>query len=165
MTELYIDADACPVRDEVLRVAERRDLPVQIVSNGSRPIRPPAWPRAQIVIVPAAPDAADDWIAERIGPADVCVTSDIPLAARCIAKGARALAPDGHVWTADNIGGALAGRDLSRHLRELGLSAGGGRTLTRSDRSAFLSALDTLITAAQRPPRPAGVRPGWPVGA
>lgn len=151
MTEIYIDADACPVREEVLRVAERRRLAVHIVSNGSRPIRPPTLANVHMVIVPANPDAADDWIAERAGATDVCVTDDIPLASRCLARGARALASTGHVWTADNIGGALAGREVSRHLRELGLSAGGGKALSKSDRSAFLSALDTLLSAALRP--------------
>jgi uncharacterized protein YaiI (UPF0178 family) len=153
MTEIYVDADACPVREEVLRVAERRRLVVHIVSNGSRPIRPSALPGVQMVIVPAEPDAADNWIAERITGADVCVTGDIPLAARCLAKGARAVASDGHIWTEANIGTALAGREMSRHLRELGLSAGGGRPMTKAARSQFLSALDTIITAAQRPRR------------
>jgi uncharacterized protein YaiI (UPF0178 family) len=161
LTAIYIDADACPVREEALRVAARRRLPVHIVSNGSRPIRPPAQPDVHMVLVPAAPDAADDWIAERITPADICVTGDIPLAARCLARGARALAADGHVWTEANIGSALAGREVARHLRELGLNAGGGKALSRADRSAFLSALDTAVTAALRPrlvvaPRPPG---------
>lgn len=151
MTELYIDADACPVRDEALRVAQRRQLAVHIVSNGSRPIRPPEQPGVSMIIVPADPDAADDWIAERITPADICVTGDIPLASRCLAKGARALASDGHVWTEDNIGAAMAGREVSRHLRELGLSSGGGKPMTKAARSAFLNALDTLVTAALRP--------------
>lgn len=162
MTALYIDADACPVRDEALRVAHRRHLAVHIVSNGSRPIRPPEQPDVHMVIVPADPDAADDWIAERITPADICITGDIPLASRCLAQGARALASDGHVWTADNIGAALAGREVSRHLRELGLSSGGGKPMTKTARSAFLNALDTLITAALRP-RPA-TRPWSPPG-
>lgn len=149
--EIYVDADACPVRDEVLRVAGRRRLAVHVVSNGSRPIRPPSQPGVRMVIVPPEPDAADDWIAERITASDVCVTGDIPLAARCLARGARSLAADGHVWTSDNIGAALAGREVSRHLRELGLSGGGGRALSKADRSAFLSALDTLLAAAARP--------------
>ncbi|MBS0559485.1 MAG: YaiI/YqxD family protein [Proteobacteria bacterium] len=150
MTAIYIDADACPVREEVLRVAARRQLAVHIVSNGSRPIRPPAQVDVHMVVVPPEPDAADDWIAQHIGPADICVTADIPLASRCLGAGARAVAPDGHVWTEANIGAALAGREVSRHLRELGLSAGGGKALSKQDRSAFLNALDALVTAAQR---------------
>jgi uncharacterized protein YaiI (UPF0178 family) len=153
MTEIYVDADACPVREEVLRVAARRHLGVHIVSNGSRPIRPSPQPGVHMVIVPAEPDAADDWIAERITESDVCVTGDIPLAARCLAKGARALASDGHIWTEANIGSALAGREVSRHLRELGLTSGGGKPMTKTGRSNFLNALDTLITAALRPRR------------
>ncbi len=109
MTELYVDADACPVREEVYRVAGRLGLPVHLVSNGSRPFRPPGLPNVVMVSVPDGADAADDWIAERIGPTDVCVTSDIPLAARCLARGAQAVAPNGHAWTADT-GNALAGR-------------------------------------------------------
>ena len=150
MTTLYIDADACPVRDEAFRVATRLNLPVAVVSNGSRPIRPPGRPNVRMVLVPETPDAADDWIAAAIAPGDLCVTADIPLASRCLARGARALSPTGHVWTGDNIGTALAGREVSRHLRELGLSAGGGSPMTKADRSRFLSALDTQARAAMR---------------
>lgn len=152
MTAIYVDADACPVRDEVFRVAGRLDLPVHVVSNGSRPIRPPGLPRVHMVIVPEGADAADDWIAERIGPRDVCVTADIPLAARCLARGARAISFKGHHWTDANIGSALAGRELSRHLRELGVGGGGPAPLTRADRSAFLGALDAALAAIRRTP-------------
>ncbi|MBC7801927.1 MAG: YaiI/YqxD family protein [Gemmatimonadaceae bacterium] len=150
MTTLYIDADACPVREEAFRVATRLDLPVRVVSNGSRPIRPPGLPNVEMVTVGGAPDEADDWIAERIGPADVCVTADIPLASRCLARGARALSHTGHVWTPDNIGSALAGREVARHLREIGAGGGGPPPLTKADRSKFLSALDALVQAALR---------------
>lgn len=150
MTEIYIDGDACPVRDEVYRVAERLGLKVFVVSNGSRPILPPRNPSVQMVTVAEGADAADDWIAERIGASDVCVTADIPLASRCLAKGARALSPAGKLWTADNIGGALAGRELSRHLRELGHTGGGPPPFSKADRSRFLSALDTMVQAALR---------------
>src|SRR3954464_12948011 len=112
MTAIYVDADACPVREEIYRVASRLGVPVHVVSNGSRPIRPPGLPNVQMVVVGATPDAADDWIAERIAEADVCVTSDIPLAARCLAKSARAVSPTGRHWTEDNIGSALAGREV-----------------------------------------------------
>lgn len=157
MTEIYIDADACPVRDEVYRVAERLGLVVHVVSNGSRPIRPSPNPQVRMVTVAAGADIADDWIAERVGPADVCVTSDIPLASRCLGRGARALSPNGHHWTMDNIGGALAGREISRHLREVGVATGGPAPLTKADRSKFLAALDHAVQAARRttPPRPA----------
>ena len=149
-TTLYIDADACPVREEAFRVATRLNLSVQVVSNGSRPIRPPGLPNVRMVTVGGGPDEADDWIAERIGLADVCVTADIPLASRCLARGARALSHTGHVWTTDNIGSALAGREMSRHLREIGAGGGGPAPLSKADRSRFLSALDTVVQAALR---------------
>jgi uncharacterized protein YaiI (UPF0178 family) len=150
MTEIYIDGDACPVREEVYRVAGRLGLVVHVVSNGSRPIRPPGLPNVRMVVVGQGADIADDWIAERIGPRDVCVTSDIPLASRCLARGARALASNGRLWTPDNIGGALAGRAVSQHMREMGMATGGPSTLTKADRSKFLSALDNTVQAALR---------------
>lgn len=156
MTALYVDGDACPVREEVYRVADRLGLRVCIVSNGSRPIRPTGRTNVQLVTVPATPDAADDWIAEHITAADVCITGDIPLASRCLAKGARAVAPSGKHWTPDNIGNALAGRELSRHLRELGVGGGGPPPLTRQDRARFLSALDAAVQAALRGARATG---------
>ncbi|HUB12435.1 MAG TPA: YaiI/YqxD family protein [Acetobacteraceae bacterium] len=150
MTDIYVDGDACPVREEVFRVAERLGLGVFVVSNGSRPIRPSGRQNVRMITVAATPDAADDWIAEHMTARDVCVTADIPLASRCLAKGARALAPSGRVWTGDNIGNALAGRDVSRHLRELGVATGGPAPLSKQDRSQFLSALDTAVQAARR---------------
>ncbi len=150
MTTIYIDADACPVREEVFRVAGRLGVDVVVVSNGSRPIRPPGLAFVRMVTVAEGADVADDWIAARIGAADMCVTSDIPLASRCLAAGARALAANGRIWTPDNIGSALAGRAVSSHMRELGLQTGGPPPLTRADRSKFLSALDTMVQAAKR---------------
>jgi uncharacterized protein YaiI (UPF0178 family) len=150
LTEIYVDGDACPVREEVYRVATRLGLGVFVVSNGSRPIRPPGLPNVRMVMVGEGFDAADDWIAEHIGAADLCVTSDVPLASRCLAKGARVVAPNGRVWTEANIGGALAGRDLAQHLRELGLKTRGPAALTKADRSRFLSALDTEVQKALR---------------
>ena len=150
MTDIYVDGDACPVREEIYRVAERLGLPVLIVSNGSRPIRPPGRANVRMVLVGEGADAADDWIAERITAADVCVTADIPLAARCLARGARAVSPVGKHWTTDNIGQALAGREIARHLRETGTSTGGPPPLTRADRSRFLGALDAAVQAARR---------------
>ena len=150
MGTLYIDADACPVREEAFRVATRLGWPVVVVSNGSRPIRPPGLPNVRMVVVPDTPDAADDWIAERAGPGDVCVTADIPLASRCLKAGTRALSWNGHPWTSDNIGTALAGREIARHLRETGAGGGGAAPMTKADRSRFLSALDTAMQAAGR---------------
>ena len=150
MTTLYIDADACPVREECFRVATRLNLAVAVVSNGSRPIRPPGLPNVQMVIVNDTPDAADDWIADRIRPGDLCVTADIPLASRCLVAGSRALSWTGHVWTEANIGNALAGREVARHLREIGAGGGGNAAFTKADRSKFLSALDTAAQAALR---------------
>lgn len=119
MTEIYVDGDACPVREEIYRVAARLRLGVFVVSNGSRPIRPPGVPNVSMVLVGEGADAADDWIAERVTARDVCVTSDIPLASRCLKKGARVVSPTGKHWTLANIGNALAGREIGRHLREL----------------------------------------------
>jgi len=154
MTEIYIDGDACPVREEVYRVADRLGLVVWVVSNGSRPIRPPGRDNVRMIVVEQGADVADDWIAERIGPADVCVTSDIPLASRCLARGARALAANAKVWTADNIGAALAGRAVSQHMREMGMTTGGPAPLTKADRSKFLGALDAAVMAARRMAKP-----------
>lgn len=150
MTEIFVDADACPVRDEIYRVAERLNLKVFVVSNGSRPIRPVQNPNILMITVGTGADEADHWIAERIASPDVCVTADIPLASRCLAKGAQALAPNGKIWTPDNIGNALAGREVSRHLRELGATGTGPAPFTKADRSRFLQALDQLVQAALR---------------
>ncbi len=138
------------MRDEAYRVAGRLGLAVYVVSNFSRPIRPPGLPNVQLIMVGDAADAADDWIAEHIGAGDVCVTADIPLASRVLGRGACAVASNGHVWTAANIGAALAGRELSRHLRELGVATRGPAALTKADRSRFLSALDTELQRALR---------------
>jgi hypothetical protein len=150
VTDIYVDADACPVRDEVYRVADRLGLRVFLVTNGSRPIRPPDNPRFSLVLVPEGADAADDWIAERIGPTDVCVTADIPLASRCLARGARALSHAGRNWTADNIGNALAGREMARYMREIGVGSGGPAPFSKADRSRFLSSLDGAVQASIR---------------
>lgn len=156
MTAIYVDADACPVRDEIYRVSTRLHVPVHVVSNGSRPIRAPGLPQVTMVLVPAGADAADDWIAERITAADLCATADIPLAARCLERGARVLAFNGREWTGDNIGSALAGRAIGQYLRETGVQTGGPASLTARDRGAFLNTLDRLVHAARRtvpPPR------------
>jgi uncharacterized protein YaiI (UPF0178 family) len=131
-------------------VAARLRLIVFVVSNGSRPIRPPDTPNVRMVLVSDRADAADDWIAERVSTVDVAVTSDIPLASRCLKKGTRVVSPTGHQWTEANIGNALAGREVARHLRELGATTRGPAPLTKRDRSRFLSALDTALQAALR---------------
>jgi uncharacterized protein YaiI (UPF0178 family) len=143
-----VDADACPVRDEVLRVAGRMGFETIFVSNGSRPIRPPGG-NTRIVIVTEGADKADDWIAEEATPTDICMTNDIPLAARCIAKGAFCISFKGHPWTENNIGSALAGREVARHLREMGMG-GGPPPMAQADKSRFLNALDAMATAALR---------------
>jgi uncharacterized protein YaiI (UPF0178 family) len=150
MVDIYVDADACPVRDEVYRVAGRLGLKVLLVANAARPFRPPALPNVSMITVPDGADAADDWIAERITATDVCVTADIPLAARCLEKGAHAVAPAGKTWTSDNIGNALAGREVARYLREIGATSAGPAPLSRADRSRFLTVLDAAVQAASR---------------
>ena len=131
-------------------MAARLRLNVFVVSNGSRPIRPPGASNVSVVLVGDNADAADDWIAEHISAVDVCVTSDIPLASRCLKKGARVVSSTGKHWTPANIGNALAGREIARHLRELGTNTRGPAPLTKRDRSRFLSALDTALQAALR---------------
>jgi uncharacterized protein YaiI (UPF0178 family) len=159
MTVLFIDGDACPVREEAYRVAERRNLQVFVVANGSRPLRPTGRPNVEMITVPEGPDVADDWIADRVGPGDVCITSDIPLASRCLARGGRALSPKGRVWTEDNIGSALAGRAVAEHLRSFGVDTRGPAALTKEDRSRFLAALDAAVAAATRPAAPKFIIP------
>jgi hypothetical protein len=148
VTRFLVDADACPVREEILRVAGRLGIETIFVSNGSRPIRPPGG-NTRIVIVTEGADKADDWIAEEATPADVCLTNDIPLAKRCLEKRAFCLSFKGHPWTQSNIGGALAGREMARHLRELGIG-GGPPAMAQADRSRFLNALDAMAHAALR---------------
>jgi uncharacterized protein YaiI (UPF0178 family) len=121
-----------------------------VVCYGSRPIRTSQNPLVKMVIVAEGADAADDWIAERITPSDICVTADIPLASRCLKKDARALAPNGKLWTKDNIGNALAGREVGRYLRETGVNTGGPPPFSKADRARFLNALDAAVQAALR---------------
>ena len=147
---IYVDSDACPVREEVFRVAERLGLDVHVVSNGARGLRLPEAPYVHRVIVPAGADAADDWIASHVGPGDICVTADIPLAARCLAVNARAVAPNGRIWTNTNIGAALAGRELSRHLREIGAATSGPMPFGPRQRARFLQMLDAELQASLR---------------
>lgn len=146
---MLVDADACPVRDEVLRVAGRLGFETIFVTNGSRPIRPPGG-NARVVVVTEGADKADDWIAEQATPTDVCLTNDIPLASRCIAAGAFCLSFKGHPWTENNIGSALAGRAVAQHLREIGATTGGPAPMAQADKSRFLNALDAMAQAALR---------------
>lgn len=145
---IYVDADACPVKDEALRVAERHDLEIVYVSNAW--MRLPEGLKVRRVVVQEGPDAADDWIAERIGRGDIAVTADIPLAARCIKAGAQAIGSTGKPFTEASIGMALAMRDLSQHLRETGEIRGFNASFTRQDRSRFLEALELAVQKAKR---------------
>jgi uncharacterized protein YaiI (UPF0178 family) len=147
--EIYVDGDACPVKDEVYRVALRHDLKVYVVSNA--PLRVPDKGRVERVRVGAGLDVADDWIANHAGAGDVVVTADIPLAARCLRGGARVIAPNGTVFTEDSIGEALAGRDLMDQLRQMGVATGGPAPFVPADRSRFLARLGEAIQAARRP--------------
>jgi uncharacterized protein len=146
--EIYVDADACPVKDEVLRVATRHGLRVHMVSNSW--MRLADNPLINQVVVPEGPDVADDWIAEHIGPADIATTTDIPLASRCIKKGANVIGPTGKPFSEDSIGMAVAMRDLMSHLRDTGEIKGGGLAFSKQDRSRFLSALENAVQAAKR---------------
>lgn len=138
---IYVDADACPMMAEVERVATRHRLRVLVVSNGG--IRPSANPLLETVIVPEGPDEADKWIAERAGPGDVVITGDIPLAAKCVAAGAQVLKHNGEALTAENVGNALAIRDLMADLRSADpFRQGGGKGFTKADRTRFLDALE-----------------------
>src|SRR5436189_2830867 len=147
MLTLYIDADACPVKDEVYRVARRYRLAVKVVANA--PLRVPTDPLVEMVVRPGF-GAADDWIAGQAGPGDVVVTADVPLAARCLAGGARALDPKGRPFTDNDIGAALAMRDLMDELRQGGAVTGGPAPMTAKDRSRFLAQLDQIVNLVRR---------------
>ena len=148
---IYVDADACPVKDEVYRVAARHGLPVSVVANGY--IQVPQDPLVKRVAAGSAPDAADDWIAQRAGANDIVITADIPLADRCVKAGAQVIAPNGKPFTADSIGMTLAMRNLMHDLRSAGEVTGGPRPFSPRDRSAFLSALDQAVRRLQRQAR------------
>jgi uncharacterized protein YaiI (UPF0178 family) len=150
---IFVDADACPVKEEVYKVARRYSIRVAVVANA--PLRVPADPLFELVVRTGF-GAADDWIAEQAGPGDIVVTADIPLAARCVAKDARVLSPKGQPFTENDIGAALATRDLMEELRQGGVVTGGPAPMTPKDRSRFLSKLDELVNSALRahPPRP-----------
>ena len=147
---VYVDADACPVKPEIYRVAQRYDLPVTLVACAG--MRVPDVPKLSLEIVTQGFDAADDWIAARAGPSDIVVTADIPLAARCLERGAHVISPTGRPFTEDNIGDALATRNLLSEMRGAGLDAGGPAPFDPRDRSRFLQALDRAIHAIRRGP-------------
>lgn len=147
--DIYVDADACPVKQEVYKVARRYELGVCVVSG--QPMRTPAdEPRVQSVAAGDGFNAADDWIAEHIGADDICITADIPLAARCIDKGAHVLGPRGKRFTEDSIGDTLATRDLLDTLRGAGMVSGGPPPITQKDRSKFLNVLDQILQEVLR---------------
>ena len=151
MSELriFVDADACPVKDEIYRVAERHAVPVSVVSNS--PFRVPTGPLVERVVVSEGFDAADDWIAERAGARSVVITADILLADRCVKAGATVLAPTGKPFTAASIGGAVATRAIMADLRSgLGEGIGGPAPFARADRSRFLQALDEALVRLER---------------
>ena len=148
MASIVVDGDACPVKDEVYTVAARYGVAVTLVAN--RRLFVPDRPPVSLVVVGAAPDAADDWIAANVGPGDVVVTADIPLASRCLAAGAQVLGTDGRPFSEDSIGGALATRDLKAQLREVGIASRGPRAIGAKDRSRFLSKLDLLVQRGLR---------------
>jgi len=151
LIKIYVDADGCPVKNEVYRVALRYGFKVYVVANSRMTI--PQDKLFELVIVKEGFDAADDWIVEHIQENDIAVSADIPLAARCIEKGARILDPKGRVFTPESIGNALANRDLMAHLRELGNFTGGPAPFEKRDRSRFLQNLDNVIQAALKATR------------
>ena len=148
MIEIFVDADACPVKDEVYRVAARYDVYVVLGANAR--IRTPDGLAVEMVVVDQGPDEADDWIVEHVRAGDVVVTADIPLAARCLELGCGVLGSSGRPFNEDMIGSALATRQLTSDLRESGLAPGGPSAISAKDRSRFLSQLDNLVQAAMR---------------
>lgn len=148
VTRIFVDADACPVKSEVERVAERHGLSVVLVSNSG--LRPTRHPLVEQVVVPEGPDVADDWIADHIEAGDIAITADIPLASRCLEKNASVLGPAGKKFSADNIGMALGMRELKQHLRETTQSQTFNAGFSAKDRSRFLGALENEIQALKR---------------
>jgi uncharacterized protein YaiI (UPF0178 family) len=145
---IYVDADACPVKNELYRVAARHGLKVIVVSNS--PIAVPRDPLVERVVVAAGMDEADNWIAGRVSRGDIVITADIPLASRCVKAGAAVIAPTGRVFTEESIGMALATRNLMDSLRSAGEITGGPKSFSPRDRSSFLSALDQAIVRLKR---------------
>lgn len=148
MLDIFVDADGCPVKDEVYRVAQRYGLKVFVVANAGLRVPPSAV--IELVLVGGGFNAADDWIAEHVQASDIVVTADIPLADRCLQNGARVLTPSGRVYSEKNIGGALASRALLQDLRQMGTITGGPPVFGKRDRSRFLSRLDETVQALKR---------------
>jgi uncharacterized protein YaiI (UPF0178 family) len=148
MLHIFVDADACPVKEEVYRVARRYGLEVTLVANSR--MRVPNEKRIGLMVVPESFDAADDWIVAHVGPHDIVVTADVVLASRCVKEGARAIGPNGRPFTEDNVGQAVAMRDLMADLRGAGEITGGPPPLQPRDRSRFLQKLDEVIQAIRR---------------
>jgi hypothetical protein len=151
MLNIYVDADACPVKKEIYRVAERYDLDVTLVANSW--MRVPGSGKICLKVVGDGFDAADDWIADSVEGGDIVITGDIPLAARCLEKGAAVIGPGGRPFTEDNIGEVVATRDLMAELRETGEISGGPAPFAKNDRSRFLQRLDEAVHAIRRKKR------------
>lgn len=148
MLDIFIDADGSPVKEEIYRVAARHNLNVIVVAN--KRLNVPLHPKIRMQLVSGDPDAADNWIADNIQPKDICITADIPLADRCLKAKARSIQPRGDEWTEDNIGDAIATREIMRGLREMGEARGGPAPMAPRDRSNFLSQFENLIQAIKR---------------
>jgi uncharacterized protein YaiI (UPF0178 family) len=150
MLQIYVDADACPVKDEVYKVAKRYDLKVTLVAAQWFRVPNEPWINLEVVKETGDLDAADDWIAERVEAGDIVVSEDIILASRCLEKDARALNPRGRVFTPESIGEALATRELMADLRESGEITGGPAPFQKTDRSRFLQRLDEIVNSVKR---------------
>ena len=148
MIKIFIDADACPVKDETYKVAERYDLQVHVVAN--QWINVPLTPKIEMVVVSGGFDAADDWIVEQAQQQDIVITTDILLADRLVKKGARVISPKGEEFTEDNVGSAVANRELNQNLRNMGEIRGGPAPMDKKARSNFLNKLDQVIQSAKR---------------
>ena len=148
MVKIYVDADACPVKNEVERIATRHNLETYLVCDGG--IRPPLDSLIKVVVVNQGPDAADDWIADHIRRTDICVTNDIPLAGRCLKEGAFAIKPNGNTYTNDNIGMALATRKIMEGIRETGQINFGPPPFSKADRSKFLDQMEVIVQKARK---------------
>jgi len=148
LLKIYIDADACPVKSEVFRVAERYELDVTLVSNTW--MNTPKSNRIRLQVVDGKFDAADDWIVNHVQTDDIVISADIPLADQCLGKGARVLGPKGRVFTKNNIGDIMATREIMSHLRDLGTMTGGPAPFQQKDRSRFLQSLDQMIHSIKR---------------
>ena len=148
MVKIYVDADACPVKNEVERIATRHQIKTYLVWDGG--IRPPRNPLIQLIVVDQGADAADDWIADHIRRTDICVTNDIPLAGRCLKEGAFAVKPNGYTYTDDNIGMALATRKIMEGIRETSQINFGPPPFSKADRSKFLDQMEVIVQKARK---------------